>query len=191
MQRAESSSVPGDNAVALQVALEQAMLEESAIPIWRRVETVLASPEHAGLRKAFAAWLRRSWTKDYSVFADEDGALRVELDRMENAGEVEAMGSLAFERWKERNRKREAQISARAMERGRTQGRTEALEFERRLLKRQAVRRFGADAGERLSALLAGVSEPERLAAIGDAIIDSGTGAELLAAAERIVGGTN
>ena len=68
---------------------------------------------------------------------------------------------------------------------------SEALEFERRLLKRQAVRRFGADAGERLSALLAGVSEPERLAAIGDAIIDSGTGAELLAAAERIVGGTN
>ena len=81
------------------------------------------------------------------------------------------------------------------MERGRTQGRaegrTESLEFERRLLERQAARRFGADAGERLSALLACVSDPQRLAAVGDAIIDCGTGTELLAAAERIVGATN
>ena len=191
MQRAESGSVPGDNAVALQVALEQAMLEESALPIWRRVETVLAGPERAGLRKAFAAWLRRSYEEAYSVFADGDEALRRELDRMENAGEVVEMGSLAAERWKERNRKNEARIFARAMERGLEQGRTEALEFERRLLERQATRRFGDDAGERLSALLAGVSEPERLAAMGDAIIDCDTGAELLAAAERIVGGTN
>ena len=129
--------MPGDNAVALQVALEQAMLEESAMPIWRRVETVLAGPETAGLRQAFAAWLRWSWTKDYGVFADGDGALRVELDRMENAGEVEAMGSLAFERWKERNRKKEAQIFA--------QGRAEGLEF---VLQRQAALRFGADAGD-------------------------------------------
>ena len=55
------------------------------------------------------------------------------------------------------------------------------------MLERQAARRFGANTGERLSALLAGVSEPERLAAVGDAIIDSATGAELLSAARRIV----
>ena len=166
------------------------MLEEK-LPILHRMEAVLAGAEHAELRQAFAAWLRRSWEDDYGVFADGDEALRDELDRMENAGEVSKMGSLAAERWKERNRKREAQISARAMERGRTQGRTEGLEFERRLLERQAARRFGADAGERLSALLACVSDPRRLAAMGDAIIDCGTGAELLAAAERIVGATN
>ena len=183
MQRAKTGHVPEDNAVALQVALEQAVLEESVLPIWRRVETVLAGPEHAGLRKAFATWLRRSWTKDYRVFADGDGALHVKLDRMENAGEVEAMGSLAFERWKERNRKKEAQIFA--------QGRAEGLEFDRRLLERQAARRFGVDAGERLSELLAGVSDPERLAEVGDAIIDCGTGAELLAAARRIAGAAN
>ena len=186
MQRANIGSVPEDNTVGLQVALEQAMLEEK-LPILRRVETVLAGPEHVELRMAFAAWLRRSWEEDYGVFAGGGKALRRELDRMENAGEVVAMGSLAVERWKERNRKREAQISARAMERGRAEG----LEFERRLLERQAARRFGDDAGERLSALLAGVSEPERLAEMGDAIIDCGTGTELLAAAERIVAGTN
>ena len=187
MQRAETGSVPEDNAVGLQVALEQAMLVEK-LPILRRVEAVLASPGHAELRMAFAAWLRRSYEEDYSVFADSDEALRRELDRMENAGEVEAMGSLAAERWKELNRKKEAQIFARAMERGMAQGRAESIEF---VLERLASRRFGADTGERLSALLAGVTERERLAAVGDAIIDCGTGTELLAAAERIVGGTN
>ena len=175
MQRANTGGVAVDNAVGLQVALEQAMLEEK-LPILRRVETVLAGLEHVELRMAFAAWLRRSWEEDYGVFAGGGKALRRELDRMENAGEVVAMGSLAVERWKERNRKKEAQIFA------------EGLEF---VLQRQAALRFGADAGARLSALLADVSEPERLAAVGDAIIECGTGAELLAAAERIVGGTN
>ena len=105
------------------------------------------------------------------------------------------MGSLAAERWKELNRKKEAQIFARAMERGMEQGLSkgleQGLEFHRSQLGSQASRRFGADAGARLSALLSGVSEPERLAAVGDAIIECGTGAEFLAVAERIVGGTN
>ena len=39
--------------------------------------------------------------------------------------------------------------------------------------------------------VLAGVSEPDRLAAVGEAIIDCDTSTELLAAAERIVGATN
>lgn len=42
--------------------------------------------------------------------------------------------------------------------------------------------------GERLSALLAGVSEPDRLTAVGDAVIKCGKGEKLLAAAKRIVG---
>ena len=179
MQRAEFGHVPEDNLVGLQVALEQATFEES-VAIMRRVAAVLAGPKYEGLRKAFALWARESWTKDYDVFADADGALRGELDRMAEAGEVEAMGSLAVERWKEQERQKEAQILAR--------GRVEGLEF---VLERQAARRFGADAGERLSALLAGVSEPERLAAVGDAIVDCGTGAELLAAARRIVDAAN
>ena len=194
MQRAETGSVPEDNAVGLQVALEQAMLEEK-LPILRRVETVLAGPEHVELRMAFAAWLRRSWEEDYGVFADVGEALRDELYRMEKAGEVVRMGSLAVERWKERNRQNEARISARAMERGMekglSQGRAEGIEFHRRQLGSLAARRFGADAGERLSVLLAGVSEPERLAAVGNAIVDCGTGADLLAAVRRIVGMVN
>ena len=79
----------------------------------------------------------------------------------------------------------------RGLTQGHEQGRAEGLEFERRLLGESGDAPVRADAGERLSALLAGVAEPERLAAVGDAIIDCGTGAELLAAARRIVGVVN
>ena len=182
MVKADVGGVPGDNAVGLHIALEKATLEE-AQPILPRLSAALAGPEHLGLRVAFAEWLRRSWAEEYGVLADLDDKSRRELDRMVAEGEVEAVGSLAVERWREQK----AQIHAR----GRTQGRTEGLEFERRLLGSLAARRFGAGAGERLSALLAGVSEPELLEAVGNAIIDCGTGAELLAAARRIVGVVN
>ena len=68
MQRAKTGHVPEDNAVGLQVALEQAMLDETP-PILRRVETVLAGPEHAGLRKAFAAWRRWATRSSIALYA--------------------------------------------------------------------------------------------------------------------------
>ena len=71
---------------------------------------------------------------------------------------------------------------------GREQGREQGLELglergraeERLLLCRQASRKFGAETGERLSGLLARLTDPDRLAEVGDWIIECGTGAELL-----------
>ena len=79
MQRAETGGVPEDNVVGLQVALEQATLEEK-LPILPRVEAALAGPGHAELRRAFTAWLRWSLEKDYGVFADRRG--RANLDSL-------------------------------------------------------------------------------------------------------------
>ena len=62
-----------------------------------KLKAALAGPDLAELRRAFAAWLRRSYEKDYGVFADAGEAVRDELDRMEKAGEVVEMGSLALE----------------------------------------------------------------------------------------------
>ena len=108
-----------------------------------------------------------------------DGRWRGELARMVAAGVVEAMGMLTEEQWKERQRRKKAQFLA---------GGPELL---RNLLESLAALRFGTDTGECLSTLLTGVSEQERLATVGDAIIDCGTGAELLAAARRIVDAAN
>ena len=186
MHRSDTAGVPENNAVGLQVALVRATPEE-AREILPRLGAALAGPEHKELRKAFAKWLRQSWNEDYDLEAGADEALRRELDRLETAGEVVAMASLTAERWQQRQRQKEAQIRAQAM----AEGHAERLEFERRLLASLAARRFGADTGERLSALLARVSAPGRLESVGEAIIDCATGAELLAAARRIVGTAN
>ena len=183
VRRARIDHVPESNAVSLQVALERAMPEETPA-ILRRVGTALSDPEHAGLRAAFAEWAWRSWSEDYGLLPGGDDGLRGELGRMAAAGEVETMAGLMVEEWKERERQKEAQILAR----GRSEGRAEALDFDRDLLRRLATRRFGTVTGERLSALLAGISKPESLAEVGEAIIECSTGSHLLAAARRIVG---
>ena len=69
---------------------------------------------------------------------------------------------------------------------GREQGLERGRAEERALLCRQASRKFGAETAERLSGLLARLTDPERLAEIGEWIIECGTGAELLDRAERL-----
>ena len=64
--------------------------------------------------------------------------------------------------------------------RGIEQGLERGLAAERELLRRQAARKFGAAASDALVSHLAGISDPDRLAGIGERIIDCSTGAELL-----------
>ena len=65
--------------------------------------------------------------------------------------------------------------------RGRDEGRAE----ERALLLRQAARRFGAETAEALGRLLEGVDDADRLAEVGEMIVDCRTGGELLDRAGR------
>ena len=81
---------------------------------------------------------------------------------------------------------------------GREQGREQGLELglergiergraeERERLCRLVGRKFDLETAERLSGMLDRFSSPERLAMIGEWIIDCGTGAELLDRAERL-----
>ncbi len=48
------------------------------------------------------------------------------------------------------------------------------------LVRRQARLKFGAQTADRLSTVLEGITDPERIARIGDRIIECGTEAELL-----------
>ena len=71
------------------------------------------------------------------------------------------------------------------LEQGREQGLEQGLEQgraeERALLCRQAARKFDAATAQRLSAALAEVGDADRLAEVGDWIIECGTEAELFA----------
>ncbi len=76
-------------------------------------------------------------------------------------------------------------------EEGREEGREQGLEHgisqgQRALLRRQAAWKFDAETAERLSELLHGLSNPERLAEIGEWIIECETGAELLERARSV-----
>lgn len=67
--------------------------------------------------------------------------------------------------------------------------RLEALsEGQRTLLRRQAAQRFGTETAERLAALLAGVDDWERLAAVSDRVLDAETGEELANWVAELVG---
>ena len=68
----------------------------------------------------------------------------------------------------------------RGIEQGIEQGRAE----ERALLCRQAAARFGTDTAERLSGVLAGIADPERLADVGEWLVRCETGEELLVRTE-------
>ena len=67
------------------------------------------------------------------------------------------------------------------LERGLEQGLERGLAHERELLRRQAALRFGAGTAERLAEGLAGVADPERLAEVGEWLVQCDTGRELLA----------
>ena len=52
-------------------------------------------------------------------------------------------------------------------------------------MRRLAARRFGAETAEALGRLLEGVDDADRLAEVGEMIVDCGTGGELLDRAGR------
>ena len=74
------------------------------------------------------------------------------------------------------------------LERGITQGLEQGLAHERALLRRMAASRFGVDTAERLSAVIADTTNPERLAEVGEWLVRCETGHEFLARVALIPG---
>ena len=68
-----------------------------------------------------------------------------------------------------------AEGRAKGLEQGRAEGLEQGRAEERALLCRQAARKFDGDDARRLAAALAGGADPERLAEVGDWIIDCET----------------
>ena len=72
---------------------------------------------------------------------------------------------------------------------GRRQGLSEGVSHERALLRRLAARRFGVAAGDALAALLANEENVERLAEVGDLVVDCGSAQELLLRGSGLLNG--
>ena len=129
-------------------------------------------PSDEGFREALHTWAQALRER---MMPGSDGLPpREELERSQGAEEMTTLIEANFDKWK-----------AGLVQQGIAQGRTEARADQRAQLGRLAGRKFGGGAGERLSALIEGESDPERLAEVGDWIIDCGSEAELLARAGR------
>jgi len=76
-----------------------------------------------------------------------------------------------------------------ALDEGRRQGVSEGMSHERALLRRLAARRFGVAAGDALAALLANEDDVERLAEVGDLVVDCPSGEELLRRGRGLLNG--
>ena len=150
-------------------------LARDADGVLERMARHLGGPEHRDLRSAFAEWVWYSVAPDMGADA---ALLEPELTRVIELGEVREMKTLVMksmvDHWL-------AEGEARGIERGIERVRAD----QRAQFSRQAGRKFGGRASHRLPALIKGETDPERLAEVGDWIIECDTEAEFLARAGR------
>ncbi len=133
----------------------------------REVLDAYPGPEHKRLREAFREWVlgaAQSWGIGDEVLK--------QVESLKEAGMIYA----GVEELKERAHR---EGLAEGIRQGRAEGHVT-------LVCRQARLKFGAGTAERLSRLLEGVSDPERIGRIGDRIIECETGTELLARAREV-----
>ncbi|MYJ94183.1 MAG: transposase [Proteobacteria bacterium] len=131
-------------------------------------------PEDDDLRRAFTDWVRRIAQR--LVPGGEKLAAQMTLEDMRMTV-VERVSEWP-KQWVREGREQGMREGLRqGIEQGIERGRAE----ERALLARMAASRFGAEAAERLSAVLAEVSDPERLGEVGEWLVRCDTAEELLA----------
>ena len=170
MGRIRVEDLPRNNAVSLQIEIHQGALARDPDAVLGRLSERLGGPGHRELRVAFAEWIRQSLVPDLPKVPK----LKSKLRKIAELGEFQEMKSFMLksmvDHW---------------LAEGRELGVTQARADERALLCQLAGRKFGGQTAERLSAQIDGVTDPERLAEVGDWIIDCGTEAEFLSRAKH------
>ena len=174
MGRARAEDLPANNAVTAQIEVHQGALAQSPDGVLGRLSERMGGPAHRALRMAFVEWVRQSVVPGMQP---EMSKLQGELRKIAELGELQDMRSLWSKSMEDYWQGQGAQGEARGV----AQGVERARADERALLCRQAGRKFGERAAERLSAVIDGVTDRERLAEVGDRIIDCRTQAEFLA----------
>ena len=169
--RAADADLPPGNLVSAVVGLEKTRGQAARLAgPFKVLMNLLRSVDDHDLKQVFAAWLRALRASDRPPADGRDPLAELqETQTMLEENIREWTGE-----WLEKGR-------AEGLEQGIEKGRAQGLEQERALLCRQAARKFDAGAAEGLAAALAGVNDADRLARVGDWIIECATASELLA----------
>ena len=165
--------LPVGNAATLLAGLEGLGSAREA-PQWvERLYEWLGGGEARGLREVIVEWARRVVTRDGYALEWLGEFEEGEMEQSYEGGELRLTLGEKFHKWKEEYR-------AEGVAQGMAQGVAQGISQERALLCRQVARKFGASTAERMTALLADIDDPERLAEAGEWIIDCTDGADLL-----------
>ena len=161
--RLRDADLPLGNLVSALIALETMPDWEQAPALLGRLTDLLDRQDDEDLRAAFREWVQVLLARRFrGSVSGPPPQLEIE--------EVRTMLAEKVEEW-----------TAEWVEQGREEGREEGLQQERALLCRQAGRKFDAAAAERLAGLIAEVADSDRLAEVGDCIIECETAADLFA----------
>ena len=157
--RCAADDLPQGNLVSALVRLEQSRTdEELGSALDALVEQVRESSD-SELERAFVEWIGQVLVPRH--FGEEARALPPGTTLAETVQE-----------WYARER-----------EKGHRAGREEG---QAELMRRMAARKFGADVAERLSGMLTGIPDPDRLAEVGEWLLECEHGDELLGRVERL-----
>ena len=161
--RVADADLPADNLVSALIALEKTRDAARLGEALQALSELLQATGDDHLTQAFVAWLHEGLRVAAPLPAGEGDALT-------QLQETQTMLKENVRDW-----------TREWLEQGRAQGIEEGRHEERALLCRLAARKFDAGIAGDLAAALAGVTDPERLARVGDWIIECATAAELLA----------
>ena len=157
--------------MAALLRLEHARGAEEVLGAFDALARWLPGPEHEGLRRAFWEWARQV----YGPVPGRGVGPAVPEESM-TEGEMRRLLSESVKEW-----------AARAQEKGRAEGRIEGLtEGQAKVMRRMAARKFGVGTAERLVERLEGLGDSERMADIGDWLIECESGEELLGRVEHL-----
>jgi hypothetical protein len=174
----DASGLPPDNVLSMIARLEQARSTEQLKELLASLADWLGEPE---LLKSLKTWIESvielrfpSMGHQLEVRDQTTGGMQVTtlLERVQKWGEQERQQwlkegvELGFEQ---------------GIERGRIDG-------ERDLVRRLVSRRYGPEAADQLVPVLEELSDPDRIAAVADAVIDCETVEELIARAREVAG---
>ena len=165
--RAADADLPPGNLVSALVGLEKTRGQAARLAApFKVLMDLLPSVDDDDLKRVFGAWLKGLRP---SGRLPKDGR-----DALAQLQETQTMLEENIREW-----------TGEWLEKGRAegleQGRAQGIEQERALLCRQAARKFDAGTAEGLAAALAGVADADRLARVGDWIIECGSASDLLA----------
>ncbi len=171
--------LPEDNAASLFAWIEGLSDPGGLARIERGCADWLSGTEDGSLLGVVLSWLDAASRQ--LEFSETEGSQMALVRLTESTLPAEGLPVELEDRVAYWRRKLLEEGKAEGREEGEARGDAKALVRERYLLRRQVVLRFGEDTAERFGALLEDVSDPDRLAEMGEWIIECEDGASLIA----------